>query len=302
MNSNEESISNYYNIPVVAYIHYIPTNTDIVYSYQIFPDAVCTITINNLAQTFKIVSADMGVIIRCLKNIVDNLFDNLPITEVVVTNQLIDFSDIRKDDLENTENIEKLFIDIFDTMLIAITKQCNNSGITHEYTIFKHTINLYKDFCFNVVKQTLIVNYPEIGLLDNSISFLIHNVVLMMKKKLSNMLIELLKKDGENIIKMKSFQPTTFTDIYYVDNMNRLKVAKRKNADIHYCINVKTNLCSCPDFKYRKLQYGLSCKHLLELKNKTRFIGLIKQIPGLYNIDIPIKEMMKVAYCPDVEY
>lgn len=308
MNSNDDHLVPAYNgggIPVVSYIQYVDSDgtsdTDF-YTYHTFPDAVCHITINGLKQTFKVSNADMGVIITSLKKVFDNMFDNIPMNDVIVTNQLIELSDIREDDITNTKKMENTFLGIFDTMLAAITKQCHDTGITEEYVIFKHTINLYRDFCFDVVKQKLVLHYIELGLLDTSIGYLISNVVLMKKKELSDMLIELSKKAGENIIKMKSFQPTKLTNVFYVDKNNRMKLAKRKVEDRHYIINVKANLCSCPDFKYRKMQSGLSCKHLLELKNKTRCLMLIKQIPALHNIAIPVKEMLEVAYCPEVQY
>lgn len=305
MSNNDDQVVPGYNscgeIPVVAYIQHVDSDTD-AYTYQTFPDAVCRITINGLTQTFKISNTEMGVIITCIKKVFDNMFDNTPMNEIIVTNELIDYNDIREDDITNTKNMENTLLSIFDNMLTAITKQCNDNGITEEYVIFKHTINLYNDFCFDVIKRKIILHYIELVLLDTSIGFLISNVVLMKKKELNEMLIELSKEAGENIIKMKSFQPTKLTDVYYVDKRNRMKLAKRKAEDVHYIINVKANLCSCPDFKYRKMQSGLSCKHLLELRNKTRCLALIKQIPGLYNIAIPVKEMLEVAYCPEVEY
>lgn len=312
-NNDDDQVVPKYNscveTPVVAYIQYVDSDstsdtdtTSDAYTYQTFPDAVCRIIINGSSQIFKISNTDMEAIVTCIKKVFDNMFDNIPMNEIIVTNELIDYNDIREDDITNTKNMEKIFYDLFDTMHEAITIQCFDNGITDEYVIFKNTIDLYNDFCFDVIKKKLLLHYIEFGLLDSSIGFLISNVVLMKKKELKDMHIEISKAAGENIIKMKSFQPTKFTDVYYVDKRNRMKVAKRKAEDVHYIINVKTNSCSCPDFIHRKMQYGLSCKHLLELRNKTRCLALIKQIPGLYNIAIPVKEMLEVAYCPKVEY
>lgn len=311
INNKDQVVPGYSEIPVVAYIQYVDsdnnnTNTSDndtdAYTYETFPDAVCRITINGLTQTFKISNTEMGVIITCIKKVFNNMFENININEIIVTNALIDYNDIREDDITNTQNMENILLEIFDNMLTVITKQFKDIGITDNYVIFKHTINLYEDLCFDVIKKKIILHYIELLLLDTSINSLISNMVLMKKKELNEMLIELYKEAGENIIKIKSFQPTKLIDVYYVDKLNRIKLAKIKTEDVHYFINVRANLCSCPDFKYRKLKSGLSCKHLLELRNKTRCIALIKQIPGLYNIDIPVKKMLQVAYCPNVKY
>lgn len=289
--------------PVVAYVQYVVSDSETdTYSYDTFPDAVCCITINGLAETFKVSNADMGVIITSLKHVFDNLFDNIPLTEVIVTDELIDINDIQEEHITNTLNMENTFLRIFDAMSIAVAKQCRDTGVAEDNVIFENTIQLYNEFCFDVIKRKIILHYIELGLLDVRIGYVISNVVSKKKKELSDMLIMLSKKNGENIILMKSFQPMKFGNVCYVDKSNRIKLAKRKLDDKHYTINIKENSCSCPDFIYRKMKAGLSCKHLMELKNKTRCLMLIKNIPALHNIAIPVKEMLETAYCPNVQY
>jgi predicted nucleic acid-binding Zn finger protein len=289
--------------PVVAYVQYVVSDSETdTYSYYTFPDAVCCITINGLAETFKVSNADMGVIIISLKHVFNKMFHNVLFAEVIVTDELIDINDIQEEYITDTRNMEKTFLSIFDAMLIAVTKQCRDTGVQEDNVIFKHTIQLYNEFCLNVIKRKINLHYIDLELLDVSIGCIISNVVSNKKKELSDMLIMLSKKNGENIIKMKSFQPMKFANVCYVDKSNKMKLAKKKLNDKYYTININANSCSCPDFIYRKMKVGLSCKHLMELKNKTRCLMLIKNIPALYNIAIPIKEMLETAYSPGVRY
>lgn len=125
-------------IPVVSYIQYVDSDstsdTDS-YTYQTFPDAVCHITINGLKQTFKVSNADMGVVITSLKSVFDNMFDNIPMNDVIVTNQLIELTDVREDDITNTKKMENTFLGIFDTMLNTML------NTSHHQTMPRHWYN-----------------------------------------------------------------------------------------------------------------------------------------------------------------
>jgi len=277
-----------------------------VYSYISFPNVVFNIIINGTTKQFKVSEDDMGNIIKSLKDTCTRTFDDETITgEIIMTDNVINEDDIDDDIKRNTKIIEDTLNTLFEDILKVITKQCHTCGVTHEPRILSHVLNWFKNAC-NYIQETIMNHYYDLRIMDKTFCYLVNSVFDEKQVMPTDAFIDYMKKreNGSNIIKTRSLQPTKYVKVLYKDKCNNLKIAKAPMKHKYYIINVETNSCSCPDFIYRKLHTGLSCKHLMELKNKTRCLMLLKEIQNenLYNVDMPFKEMLKAAYNTDIKY
>ena len=274
------------------------------YSYISFPNVVIDIWINGLEQQFNVAENDMGTIIKSLKHICVTTFDDVPNSEIIVTDSIINENDINDDIKVNTKRILDVFNMIFDNMSKFITKQCHNCGETNEPVIISHIMYWFKDLCI-YIQETIMKHYFDLILMNYTLRYLTKTVFDEKDLMLSNdTYITYMKKQNTNIVKIRSFQPTKYVKVLYKDNNNNLKIANKILKHKYYMINVKSNTCSCPDFIHRKSQNGLVCKHLIELKNKTRCLLLLKSIQNknLYNVNMPMKEMLNQVYTEDIKY
>tara|TARA_B100000405_G_scaffold102215_1_gene71230 strand:- start:339 stop:1223 length:885 start_codon:yes stop_codon:yes gene_type:complete len=119
--------------------------------------------------------------------------------------------------------------------------------------------------------------------------------------------IEQKRNIGINVVRVKS--NTTYNRIrnaqfIYISKAGIVKKVCLKYPPIYYLVDVKRNFCDCPDFVFRKWKYGLMCKHLKELKNKTRCMMNIIQVmeDRTHNLMYPLKEMLTAAYDKEIRY
>lgn len=281
-------------------IVYENDNTN-VYSYTSFPEVVFNIRINGTREIFKVSENDMGNIIKSLNNIFTSLFSGT--LEILITNDVMTKNDIHDDIKRHSKSIADTFNSLFDDMLKVVTKQCHTFGETYEVRILDHTICSFKDL-YTCIQDTIMENY-DLRMMESALNDIVNDIFYDKHSLATDTFITHMKKEKDiNIIKTRSFQSTKYEDGLYKDKNNHLKIAKFQMKHKYYIINVKTNMCSCPDFIHRKLQAGLSCKHLLELKNKTRCLMLLAEIQNtnLYNVNIPFKAMLNTAYDTDIQY
>ena len=119
--------------------------------------------------------------------------------------------------------------------------------------------------------------------------------------------IEEKRKSGLNVIRVKSnktFNKMRNTQFVYISKGNIVKKVCLKYPPVHYLVDVKRNLCDCPDFVFRKWKAGRMCKHLKNLKNKTRCMMNLINIMGdrTHNILYPLKDMLTAAYDEHIQY
>ena len=282
---------------------YESTNTMNVYSYVSFPNVVFDICINGTQKSFTVSESDMGTIIKSLKNIINATFNDQTSNQIIITDDVIDENDIHDDIKRLSKSIEETFNSLFDDIVKVITKQCHTIGERYEVRILDHTIHWFQNLC-TFVQDAIMANYSDLRMMDKTFISIVNDIYYDKQSLPTDAFIAYKKKKGINIIKTRSFQPTKYTEVLYKDKVNNLKIAKSPIKPSHYIINVKKNLCSCPDFIHRKLQAGLSCKHLLELKNKTRCLMLLAEIQNtnLYNVNMPFKAMLNTAYDTVIQY
>jgi hypothetical protein len=126
-------------------------------------------------------------------------------------------------------------------------------------------------------------------------------------RKYDDFCIEKKRKLGINVIRVKS--NTTYnrirnTQFIYISKEGIIKKICLKYPPIHYLVDVKRNLCDCPDFVFRKWKFGLMCKHLKDLKNKTRCMMNVINVmeDRTHNLMYPLKEMLTAAYDDRIKY
>ena len=112
-------------------------------------------------------------------------------------------------------------------------------------------------------------------------------------------------QNGNNLIRVLSdTEQKSHVNLIYVSKTSKVMKVRAELPKIRYLVDVKNNLCDCPDFFYRRFQRGQLCKHLLQLKNKTRCMMNIMEImrDRTHNLLYPIGEMLRVAYDEKINY
>lgn len=271
-----------------------------VYSYISFPNVVFNICINGTEKKFTVSENDMGNVIKSLKNMSTITFDD---DTIIITDSVLNENDIDDEIKTNTKIIQDTFNSLFDDILKVVTKQCHTCGETYEPWVLSHVMGWFKNLC-TYIQDTIIRNYYDLRIMDNTFCYLVNSIYDEKQVMPTDAFITYMKKKGTNIIKTRSLQPTKYVKVLYKDKCNCLKIAKAPIKHKYYFINVEKNVCSCPDFVYRKLRAGLSCKHLMALKNKTRCLMLLKEIQNdnFYNVNVPFKEMLNTSYNPEIQY
>jgi predicted nucleic acid-binding Zn finger protein len=146
--------------------------------------------------------------------------------------------------------------------------------------------------------------YPPASLFGPTMKNAVDEIISVQQDLIRDNIIAQNKQQNICLIKVPSTQKSKYTKGLYLNKLNNLKVARVPIKKKTYVIDVKHNACNCPDFRFRKQFSGLSCKHLMTLKNKTKCLQLITQIHNelLYNVPIPMKQMLKEAYTDEIDY
>lgn len=110
---------------------------------------------------------------------------------------------------------------------------------------------------------------------------------------------------GCNMVRVRSSTAESrTTQISYYSEQCKIKKVMIKYPCTTYLLNVYHNTCECPDYVFRRLREGTLCKHLKQLKNKTKCLLMIKEFMSNYfhNVPYPMKEMLAHVYQENVVY
>ena len=230
--------------------------------------------------------------IESLSNIVydtsDFDFDNII--------QLLDLNDVDSNMQKEFCVIQDFMQSIYDKIFDNVLQQNYKDKVSIVFTHFRNILLF--------LNETITELYPSFSVMNNTFYHIANKIITIQMDLLQDSIISDGLKNNENIIKVDSFKKHKYRQIIFKSKTNCLKIASVVIDKPKYLINVIQNECTCPDFLHRKMKKGLSCKHLLQLKNKNKCLTLIQELQRehLYNVNIPMKHMLKTAYSDDINY
>ena len=187
------------------------------------------------------------------------------------------------------ENIFEIYEKIFN-----IIKEKIEQNFTNNYgELIRESIKVMQE----VIEQVSEKIYDKM-LISNIQSYLFNHIIDSFydkkSKELRNFEKNKFKEKNINVIEFPSLKDDSYDYVIYKNKNNALKIVKVLNRKPKYLINIKENICNCPDFIFRKIYKGGLCKHLKVIQKRTKDLSTLKAIQNkyLYNVNIPLNKML----------
>ena len=223
-------------------------------------------------------------------------------------NKIVTFNSqtVHNDMLKYCEDLKRIFESLFIRM--------KDNSVLYKNKLYKQYLKFNQPneviSKFNMICDIIIDSFKTyaIQLVTYFISIIKNNLIENERDELMNDEIKTGFNRNENIIPIESSKKETEATFLYVSKNNKMMVSKLKNKRKKYLVNIKNNTCTCPDFLLRKMQQGLCCKHLIEIRNKSYCLLAIDRVmdslsqSSYNNSYVPFKQMLHVVYDNSINY
>lgn len=296
-------------------LRYITFSNDVTSNYVIFETDKYDIELND--GKFQVLKNNLYMndkeILHIYNDIV-NILDQLTIlllqadSSQTQLNEIVTFNSqtVHNDMLKYCEDLKRIFESLFIRM--------KDNSVLYENKLYKKYLKFNQPneviSKFNMICDIIIDSFETyvIQLVTYFISIIKNNLIENERDELMKNEIKMGLNRNENIISIESSKKETEATFLYVSKNNKMMVSKLKNKKKKYLVNIKNNTCTCPDFLLRKMQQGLCCKHLMEIRNKSYCLLAINKVmdslsqSSYNNSYVPFKQMLHAVYDNSINY